>query len=285
MPNTDPTPEEVLAIVDPTRAHENDQSFPHWYILNGELVNIYAPNNIDPSEQDEFGIWYIRTTEDPVTGDEVQELWNKFFPDSIDLQEPGYWYIKETVDPVTGEVEKELTNQALPEIDMDDVGIWYIKDGVLDQYNFPDLAEYGAWYTNIKQQKAIIFPNVLEIGEYAFAKTSMNIVYLNPECKRYSTSFPPECIVKDWPLEMSITTMPTKTTYSIGEDFDITGMKVAVVLDMSVMGKDYSSWIYTANNTKFTVVEFDNTTAGEKEVKLKYCNKYNLSVTVTVTDS
>ena len=70
--------------------------------------------------------------------------------------------------------------------------------------------------------------------------------------------------------------MPTKTTYNVGEDFDVSGMKVLVTLDMSVMGKDYGSYAYEANNDYFTVVQFDNTSPGEKVVILRYKTPYSV---------
>ena len=181
------------------------------------------------------------------------------------------------VDPVTGEVTKELTNHGIPQIDLEVNGIWYVKDGSLTHAAFPELVEYGSYMNNQVVNKAIIFPSVMEIGKWAFKDTpSMLEVYLNPECKRYDTSFPEECVVKDWPLSARVTQMPTKTTYNVGEDFDVSGMKVLVTLDMSVMGKDYGSYAYEANNDYFTVVQFDNTSPGEKVVILRYKTPYSV---------
>jgi hypothetical protein len=272
------TPQEILDIVDPTRQHENDTSFPHWYIVDGELVNIY---NFEPADDPLLGstdLWYIKETEDPDTHEVVKELDHPMLP-SLDtsVDKPGYWYIKETVDPVTGEVTKELTNHGIPLIGLEVNGIWYVKDGSLTHAAFPELVEYGSYMSNQVVNKAIIFPSVMEVGEWAFKDTpSMLEVYLNPECKRYDTSFPEECVVKDWPLSARVTQMPTKTTYNVGEDFDVTGMKVLVTLDMTVMGKDYGSYAYEANNDYFTVVQFDNTSPGEKVVILRYKTPYSV---------
>ena len=53
------TPQEILDIVDPDRIHENDTSFAHWYVINGELVNIYNFENLpDPSLQNNE-LWYV----------------------------------------------------------------------------------------------------------------------------------------------------------------------------------------------------------------------------------
>ena len=272
------TPQEILDIVDPTRQHENDTSFPHWYIVDGELVNIY---NFEPADDPLLGstvLWYVKETEDPDTHEIVKELYNPMLPtlDTSDIDKPGYWYIKETVDPVTGEVTKELTNHGIPQIDLEVNGIWYVKDGSLTHAAFPELVEYGSYMNNQVVNKAIIFPSVMEVGQWAFKDTSMLEVYLNPECKRYDTSFPEECVVKDWPLSARVTQMPTKTTYNVGEDFDVSGMKVLVTLDMSVMGKDYGSYAYEANNDYFTVVQFDNTSPGEKVVILRYKTPYSV---------
>lgn len=273
------TPQEILDIVDPTRQHESDTSFPHWYIIDGELVNIY---NFEPADDPLLGstvLWYVKETEDPDTHEIVKELDHPMIPslDTSDIDKPGYWYIKETVDPVTGEVTKELTNHGIPQIDLEINGIWYVKDGSLTHAAFPELAEYGSYMNNQVVNKAIIFPSVMEVGQWAFKDTpSMLEVYLNPECKRYDTSFPEECVVKDWPLSARVTQMPTKTTYNVGEDFDVTGMKVLVTLDMSVMGKDYGSYAYEANNDYFTVVQFDNTSPGEKVVILRYKTPYSV---------
>jgi len=272
------TPQEILDRVDPTRQHENDTSFPHWYIVDGELVNIY---NFEPADDPLLGstdLWYIKETEDPDTHEVVKELDHPMLP-SLDtsVDKPGYWYIKETVDPVTGEVTKELTNHGIPLIGLEVNGIWYVKDGSLTHAAFPELVEYGSYMSNQVVNKAIIFPSVMEVGEWAFKDTpSMLEVYLNPECKRYDTSFPEECVVKDWPLSARVTQMPTKTTYNVGEDFDVTGMKVLVTLDMTVMGKDYGSYAYEANNDYFTVVQFDNTSPGEKVVILRYKTPYSV---------
>lgn len=273
------TPQEILDRVDPTRQHENDTSFPHWYIVDGELVNIY---NFEPADDPSLGstvLWYVKETEDPDTHEVVKELDHPMLPtlDTSDIDKPGYWYIKETVDPVTGEVTKELTNHGIPQIDLEINGIWYVKDGSLTHAAFPELVEYGSYMNNQVVNKAIIFPSVMEIGKWAFKDTpSMLEVYLNPECKRYNTSFPEECVVKDWPLSTRVTQMPTKTTYNVGEDFDVSGMKVLVTLDMSVMGKDYGSYAYEANNDYFTVVQFDNTSPGEKVVILRYKTPYSV---------
>ncbi len=273
------TPQEILDIVDPTRQHENDTSFPHWYIVDGELVNIY---NFEPAEDPLLGstvLWYVKETEDPDTHEITKELDHPMIPplDTSDIDKPGYWYIKETVDPVTGEVTKELTNHGIPQIDLEINGIWYVKDGSLTHAAFPELVEYGSYMNNQVVNKAIIFPSVMEVGQWAFKDTpSMLEVYLNPECKRYDTSFPEECVVKDWPLSARVTQMPTKTTYNVGEDFDVSGMKVLVTLDMSVMGKDYGSYAYEANNDYFTVVQFDNTSPGEKVVILRYKTPYSV---------
>ncbi len=273
------TPQEILDIVDPTRQHENDTSFPHWYVVDGELVNIY---NFEPADDPLLGstvLWYIKETEDPDTHEIVKELDHPMIPDldTSDIDKPGYWYIKETVDPVTGEVTKELTNHGIPQVDLEVNGIWYVKDGSLTHAAFPELAEYGSYMNNQVVNKAIIFPSVMEVGEWAFKDTpSMLEVYLNPECKRYDTSFPEECVVKDWPLSTRVTQMPTKTTYNVGEDFDVTGMKVLVTLDMTVMGREYSSYAYEANNDYFTVVQFDNTSPGEKVVILRYKTPYSV---------
>jgi hypothetical protein len=272
------TPQEILDIVDPTRQHESDTSFPHWYVVDGELVNIY---NFEPADDPLLGstdLWYIKETEDPDTHEVVKELDHPMLP-SLDtsVDKPGYWYIKETVDPVTGEVTKELTNHGIPLIGLEVNGIWYVKDGSLTHAAFPELVEYGSYMSNQVVNKAIIFPSVMEVGEWAFKDTpSMLEVYLNPECKRYDTSFPEECVVKDWPLSARVTQMPTKTTYNVGEDFDVTGMKVLVTLDMTVMGKDYGSYAYEANNDYFTVVQFDNTSPGEKVVILRYKTPYSV---------
>lgn len=273
------TPQEILDIVDPTRQHESDTSFPHWYIVDGELVNIY---NFEPADDPSLGstvLWYVKETEDPDTHEVVKELDHPMLPslDTSDIDKPGYWYIKETVDPVTGEVTKELTNHGIPQIDLEINGIWYVKDGSLTHAAFPELVEYGSYMNNQVVNKAIIFPSVMEIGKWAFKDTpSMLEVYLNPECKRYDTSFPEECVVKDWPLSARVTQMPTKTTYNVGEDFDVSGMKVLVTLDMSVVGKDYGSYAYEANNDYFTVVQFDNTSPGEKVVILRYKTPYSV---------
>lgn len=273
------TPQEILDIVDPTRQHESDTSFPHWYIVDGELVNIY---NFEPADDPSLGstvLWYVKETEDPDTHEVVKELDHPMLPslDTSDIDKPGYWYIKETVDPVTGEVTKELTNHGIPQIDLEVNGIWYVKDGSLTHAAFPELVEYGSYMNNQVVNKAIIFPSVMEVGQWAFKDTpSMLEVYLNPECKRYDTSFPEECVVKDWPLSARVTQMPTKTTYNVGEDFDVSGMKVLVTLDMSVMGKDYGSYAYEANNDYFTVVQFDNTSPGEKVVILRYKTPYSV---------
>lgn len=273
------TPQEILDIVDPTRQHESDTSFPHWYIIDGELVNIY---NFEPADDPLLGstvLWYVKETEDPDTHEIVKELDHPMIPslDTSDIDKPGYWYIKETVDPVTGEVTKELTNHGIPQIDLELNGIWYVKDGSLTHAAFPELVEYGSYMNNQVVNKAIIFPSVMEVGQWAFKDTpSMLEVYLNPECKRYDTSFPEECVVKDWPLSARVTQMPTKTTYNVGEDFDVSGMKVLVTLDMSVMGKDYGSYAYEANNDYFTVVQFDNTSPGEKVVILRYKTPYSV---------
>jgi hypothetical protein len=272
------TPQEILDRVDPTRQHESDTSFPHWYVVDGELVNIY---NFEPADDPLLGstdLWYIKETEDPDTHEVVKELDHPMLP-SLDtsVDKPGYWYIKETVDPVTGEVTKELTNHGIPLIGLEVNGIWYVKDGSLTHAAFPELVEYGSYMSNQVVNKAIIFPSVMEVGEWAFKDTpSMLEVYLNPECKRYDTSFPEECVVKDWPLSARVTQMPTKTTYNVGEDFDVTGMKVLVTLDMTVMGKDYGSYAYEANNDYFTVVQFDNTSPGEKVVILRYKTPYSV---------
>lgn len=273
------TPQEILDRVDPTRQHENDTNFPHWYIVDGELVNIY---NFEPAEDPLLGstvLWYIKETEDPDTHEIVKELDHPMIPslNASDIDEPGYWYIKETVDPVTGEVTKELTNQGIPQIDLEINGIWYIKDGSLMHAALPELVEYGSYMSNQVVNKVIIFPSVMEIGQWAFKDTpAMLEVYLNPECKRYNTSFPEECVVKDWPLSTRVTQMPTKTTYNVGEDFDVSGMKVLVTLDMAVAGKDYGSYAYEANNDYFTVVQFDNTSPGEKVVILRYKTPYSV---------
>jgi len=273
------TPQEILDIVDPTRQHENDTSFPHWYIVDGELVNIY---NFEPADDPLLGntvLWYAKETEDPDTHEVVKELDHPMLPslDTSDIDKPGYWYIKETVDPVTGEVTKELTNHGIPQIDLEINGIWYVKDGSLTHAAFPELVGYGSYMNNQVVNKAIIFPSVMDIGKWAFKDTpSMLEVYLNPECKRYDTSFPEECVVKDWPLRVRVTQMPTKTIYNVGEDFDVSGMKVLVTLDMSVMGKDYGSYAYEANNDYFTVVQFDNTSPGEKVVILRYKTPYSV---------
>ena len=273
------TPQEILDRVDPTRQHENDTSFPHWYIVDGELVNIY---NFEPADDPLLGstvLWYVKETEDPDTHEVVKELDHPMLPslDTSDIDKPGYWYIKKTVDPVTGEVTKELTNHGIPQIDLEVNGIWYVKDGSLTHAAFPELVEYGSYMNNQVVNKAIIFPSVMEVGQWAFKDTpSMLEVYLNPECKRYDTSFPEECVVKDWPLSVRVTQMPTKTTYNVGEDFDVSGMKVLVTLDMSVMGKDYGSYAYEANNDYFTVVQFDNTSPGEKVVILRYKTPYSV---------
>jgi hypothetical protein len=272
------TPQEILDRVDPTRQHESDTSFPHWYVVDGELVNIY---NFEPADDPLLGstdLWYIKETEDPDTHEVVKELDHPMLP-SLDtsVDKPGYWYIKETVDPVTGEVTKELINHGIPLIGLEVNGIWYVKDGSLTHAAFPELVEYGSYMSNQVVNKAIIFPSVMEVGEWAFKDTpSMLEVYLNPECKRYDTSFPEECVVKDWPLSARVTQMPTKTTYNVGEDFDVTGMKVLVTLDMTVMGKDYGSYAYEANNDYFTVVQFDNTSPGEKVVILRYKTPYSV---------
>lgn len=273
------TPQEILDIVDPTRQHENDTSFPHWYIVDGELVNIYNFEQADDPLLGSTVLWYIKETEDPDTHEITKELDHPMIPslDTSDIDKPGYWYIKETVDPVTGEVTKELTNHGIPQIDLEVNGIWYIKDGSLTHAAFPELAEYGSYMNNQVVNKAIIFPSVMEVGKWAFKDTpAMLEVYLNPECKRYDTSFPEECVVKDWPLGTRVTQMPTKTTYNVGEDFDVTGMKVLVTLDMTVMGKDYGSYAYEANNDYFTVVQFDNTSPGEKVVILRYKTPYSV---------
>ena len=273
------TPQEILDIVDPTRQHENDTSFPHWYIIDGELVNIYNFVEADDPLLGSTVLWYVKETEDPDTHEIVKELDHPMIPplDTSDIDKPGYWYIKETVDPVTGEVTKELTNHGIPQIDLEINGIWYVKDGSLTHAAFPELAEYGSYMNNQVVNKAIIFPSVMEVGQWAFKDTpAMLEVYLNPECKRYDTSFPEECVVKDWPLSARVTQMPTKTTYNVGEDFDAGGMKVLVTLDMSVMGKDYGSYAYEANNDYFTVVQFDNTSPGEKVVILRYKTPYSV---------
>lgn len=273
------TPQEILDIVDPTRQHESDTSFPHWYIIDGELVNIYNFEPADDPSLNNTVLWYIKETEDPDTHETVKELDHPMIPslDASDNDKPGYWYIKETVDPVTGEVTKELTNHGIPQIDLEINGIWYIKDGSLTHAAFPELAEYGSYMNNQVVNKTIIFPSVMEVGEWAFKDTpAMLEVYLNPECKRYDTSFPEECVVKDWPLSARVTQMPTKTTYNVGEDFDVSGMKVLVTLDMSVMGKDYGSYVYEANNDYFTVAQFDNTSPGEKVVILRYKTPYSV---------
>lgn len=286
------TPQEILDIVDPTRQHENDTSFPHWYVVDGELVNIY---NFEPADDPLLGStdlwWYIKETEDPDTHEIVKELDHPMIPslDTSDIDKPGYWYIKETVDPVTGEVTKELTNHGIPQVDLEVNGMWYVKDGSLTHAAFPELAEYGSYMSNQVINKAIIFPSVMEIGEWAFAETkSLFEVYLNPECKRYPTSFPPECVVKDWPLSYRVTTMPTKTTYNVGEDFDMTGIEVVGNLDMTIMGKDYGSYSYTMNNNYLSVLIFDNTSPGEKTVTLRYkptysVRTYNIVLPETVT--
>ena len=283
------TPQEILDIVDPTRQHESDTSFPHWYVVDGELVNIY---NFEPADDPLLGstvLWYIKETEDPETHETVKELDHPMIPslDTSDIDKPGYWYIKETVDPVTGEVTKELTNHGIPQVDLEVNGIWYVKDGSLTHAAFPELAEYGSYMSNQVVNKAIIFPSVMEVGEWAFKDTpAMLEVYLNPECKRYDTSFPEECVVKDWPLSTRVTQMPTKTTYNVGEDFDVTGMKVLVTLDMTVMGKDYGSYAYEANNDYFSVVQFDNTSPGEKVVILRYKTPYSVGqYSVVLPDS
>lgn len=274
------TPDEILEIVDPTRAHENDSSFPHWYVVDGELVNIYNSHPMEPfSVNGSINLWYVKETTDPSTGTVTKELTNDLLPndDMSSIDKPGYWYIKETVDPVTGEVTKELTNHGIPQVDLGINGIWYVKDGSLTHAAFTDLVEYGSYMNNQVVNKAIIFPSVMEVGKWAFKDTpGMLEVYLNPECKRWSTSFPEECVVKDWPLSTRVTQMPTKTTYNVGEDFDVTGMKVLVTLDMTVMGKDYGSYAYEANNDYFSVVQFDNTSPGEKVVILRYKTPYSV---------
>ena len=272
------TPQEILDLVDPTRQHEVDTNFPHWYVIDGELVNIYNFESADDPSANNNGLWYIKETEDPETHQIIKELDNPMLPriDTSDIDKPGYWYIKETVDPVTGEVTKGLTNQGIPQVELEINGIWYIKDGTLTHPSFPELVEYGSYMNNQVVNKAIIFPSVMEVGKWAFKDTpSMLKIYLNPECKRYDTSFPEGCVVKDWPLSTRVTQMPTKTTYNVGEDFNVAGMKVLVTLDMTIMGKEYGSYAYEANNNYFTVEQFDNTSPGEKIVILRYKTPYS----------
>ena len=288
------TPDEILELVDPTRAHEADTTFTHWYVVDGELVNIYNSHPADPfNATDNGNLWYIKERTDPSTGTVTRDITTNFLPDvdTSSIEKPGYWYIQETVDPTTGVVAKELTNLGLPPIDLSVNGIWYVDPTTqtLTQAGFLDFVERGAYMNNQVISKAIIFPSVMEIGDGAFKDTpSMLEVYLNPECKRYSTSFGEECVVKDWPLSTRVTVMPTKTTYNVGEDFDVTGMKVLVTLDMTVMGKDYGSYAYEANNDYFTVIQFDNTTPGEKVVILRYktpysAGQYSVTLPETVT--
>lgn len=285
------TPQEILDIVDPTRQHETDTSFAHWYVIDGELVNIYNFEDADDPAAENNNIWYVKETEDPDTGTITKDLTHPKLPEEAgdSDEKPGYWYIKETTDPVTGVVTKELTNMGIPTIELEVNGIWYVDGDTLTHAAFPELVEYGAYFTNQVVTKPIIFPSVMEIGEWAFAETtSLFEVYLNPECKRYPTSFPPECVVKDWPLSYRVTRMPTKTTYNVGEAFDMTGIEVIGNLDMTVVGKEYGSYSYTMNNNYLSVLTFDNTSPGEKTVTLKYkptysVREYNIVLPETVT--
>ena len=273
------TPDEILELVDPTRYHETDTSFPHWYIVDGELVNIYNSHPaVMGSAGDNWNQYYIKETVDPDTGVVTKDLLTMNMSSQIDTSEdPGYWYIKETTDPVTGEVTKELTNQGIPQEVIDITGIWYIDGNTLTHPHYPDLVEYGSFYTNKVQRKAIVFPSVIDVGKWAFAETAMLDIYLNPECKRSSSSFPPDCVVKDWPLSIRVTSMPTKTTYNVGEDLDIDGLVAVGSLDMTPIGKDYSSYSYTMNNDYITTLIFDNTTPGEKIVTMKYKTPYSIT--------
>ena len=274
------TPDEILDIVDPTRAHENDSSFAHWYVVDGELVNIYNSHPMEPFSPNGSGtLWYVKETTNPSTGTVTKDLTNDLLPDvdMSSIDKPGYWYIKEIVDPATGVVTKELTNLGLPTILLEVPGIWYVDPvkNELTQKGFIDFAEYGSYYTNIVLEKPIIFPSVMKVGKWAFAETSMLEVYLNPECERYSTSFPEECEVKDWPLSIRVTSMPTKTTYNVGEDLDIDGLVALGTLDMSIVSRDYGSYAYNMNNDYITVSSFDNTTPGQKVVMMRYKTPYS----------
>ncbi len=73
--------------------------------------------------------------------------------------------------------------------------------------------------------------------------------------------------------ELKVNALPTKTTYKVGETLELQGMQVQTL--------NGNGELANLSFAKFNVVEFDNTTEGEKVVVLKYLDKtYMFSVMV-----
>lgn len=260
-------------IIDPNDTHISDTSFAHWYIVNGELVNIYSPYDYPSIEKESTCFWYIDEQVDPITGVTTKVLTNFYLAEEFVNADytPGFWYIKEDLDPVSGVVTKELTNPAIVDMTINDdsFGIWYIENNNLTHFALNDLVEMGSWYMNEGQVETIISPNVRKIGEWAFAGTSMRSVFLHPECSYYSTSFPEDCTIRFWPISYKVATRG-KDHYVVGEEFDLSGYEILGKLDRSIVG--LAVYSYTIDNSKLTIENFDSTTPGTKTVTLKYHN-------------
>lgn len=259
--------------IDPNDTHISDTDFAHWYIVDGELVNIYSPYDYQSIENQGVVFWYIDNQVDPITGETTKVLTNFFLAEEFANADftPGFWYIKQDVDPITGVVTKELTNPAIVDMTINDdsFGIWYIDSNknCLTHMGLLDLSEMGSWYLNEGQTDTIISPNVKKIGEWAFSGTSMRSVFLHPECTYYPTSFPEDCAVRYWPISYKVDTWG-KSDYVIGEEFDLTDYVILGKLDRSSVGLEAFS--YEINHSRLTVKTFDNTTPGVKTVVLKY---------------
>ena len=314
------TAQEILQLVDPNREHETDESFTHWYIINGELTNIYNPT--ESEEPDDINQWYIDTDGDlknkecgvdlldgSSTGIWMMSPFGDLYTSStIDITsrgDPYFWYIDENGDLVhdyfiimddtsddgiwvKGETDEEIYLLSTPSVDIDSVdddGIWKMGDNDSEFHidGELDFITYGAFMYNELTEKVIIFPTMKRLHNNPFEGCiNLKEIYIHPELEYNDGAFPPETEVKYYPLTFKIKG-PTKTTYNIGENLDLTGLVIDVTCNMSVVSKQYTQYTYTADNSKIVYESgFDSSTTGTKTVKCLYCDKYDIIFSVDI---
>lgn len=75
---------------------------------------------------------------------------------------------------------------------------WTVSNNKLKTVGMPDLKYFGAFANAVYLHHAIIPESVATIGEYAFNGTDLASVTISDQCIYSSTSFPQNCIIKNY---------------------------------------------------------------------------------------
>ena len=163
-------------------------------------------------------------------------------------------------------------------------GIYSDWNILTQNYEYPtpkcyDLHRMGA-FTGVSSITSMILPlQTYKLGKYTFYNSSLEEITIVPDCIYYEFTFPQNCTLNFYTVTDFTVNYTGKTVYSIGEQFDSSS------LQMSMTATDGTNTITRAPYGGYSVVGFDSSTYGYKNVSVRFAGtNYPLSEQILVAE-